>query len=227
MANRLTKEQLENDALVTSYARTVYYIQDNTAKIVGIVIAILVLITAVIGYSIYSKNQEVAAQAFLGNSESHFAKGDFESALFGDNSIYGVGFEEIIANYSRTDASNMARYYAAISYSELGNSDSALSHMNRFKAPKGILGVGPLSFHAALLSDAGQYSTAAATFKKAANWDVNDATTPQNLLRAAEAALQAGDERMASDLVKEILERYEFSSAATNARKISGMLAAK
>jgi tetratricopeptide (TPR) repeat protein len=227
MSKKLTKEQLENDALVTSYARTVYYIQDNTAKIVGIVIAVLLLISTAIGYTIHSKNQEVAAQAFLGNSEAHFASGDFESALFGDNSIYGVGFEEIIANYSRTDAANMARYYAAISYSELGDNDLALAHMNRFKAPKGILGVGPLSFHAALLSDVGQYSTAAATFKKAANWDVNDATTPQNLLRAAEAAMQAGDKRMASDLVKEILEKYDFSTAATNARKISGMLAAK
>lgn len=227
MAKRLTKEQLETDALVTGYARTMYYIQDNTAKIVAIVIGILAVVTLIIGYTFYLKNQEAAAQAFLGNAEIYFTVGDFETALRGDNTLYGVGLEAIIAEYPRTNAANMARFYAAISKSELGDSDSALAFMNRFKAPSGILGVGPIAFHAVLLDEAGKPAEAAAKFRKAANWNKNDGTTPQNLLRAAQSAMLAGDTRLAGQLVNEILENYENSPAAVNAQKLAGTLAAK
>jgi hypothetical protein len=226
MSKNFTKEQLENDALVTGYANTIIYVRNNRATIIGITVAIIVLIGGIIGYNIYSKSQESAAQAFLGYTEQFFVRADYETALNGDNSLLGVGLNEIIANYGRTNAANLARYYAAISEQELGNSTTALAHMNKFKAPKGILGVGALSFHAVLLDNAGLHKDAANKFKQAANWDDNSSTTPHNLLRAAQSAVLAGDNRMASQLVDEILNKYESSPAATNALKIRGSLAA-
>jgi outer membrane protein assembly factor BamD (BamD/ComL family) len=99
--------------------------------------------------------------------------------------------------------------------------------MRGFKAPKGILGVGALAFHASLLDDAGRYGEAATKFRQAANWDVNPSTTPQNLLRAAQSAMRANDTRMAGQLVNEILTKYESSTAAASAQRLAGMLAAK
>jgi hypothetical protein len=224
MSKNFTKEQLENDALVTGYARTVAYYRDNSTKIIGIAIAFILVIGGLIGYYFYSNNQERAAQAFLGYTEQFFVRADYERALNGDNSLLGVGLNEIIANYGRTNAANLARYYAAISEQELGNSTTALEHMNKFKAPKGILGVGALSFHAVLLDNAGLHKDAANKFKKAADWDENSSTTPQNLLRAAQSAILAGDNRMASSLVEEILNKFETSPSATNALKIKGSL---
>lgn len=225
MSKNFTKEQLENDALVTGYAKTVAYYRNNTTKIIGITVGLVVLIGGLIGYHFYSNSQERSAQAFLGYTEQFFVRADYETALNGDNSLLGVGLNEIIANYGRTNAANLARYYAAISEQELGNSTTALEHMKKFKAPKGILGVGALSFHAVLLDNAGLHKEAANKFKKAANWDENSSTTPQNLLRAAQSAMLAGDNRMAASLVDEILKKYEASPSATNAQKIKGSLA--
>ncbi len=226
MAKKLSKEQLETDVLVTGYAKTISYIQKNTNLLIGITIAVLVLIGGSIGYYFYGQSQERAAQAFLGYSEQLYIDGDYEAALNGDDTVFGVGFAAIISSYGRTNAANLARYYAALSEAELGNSDAALSYMSRFRAPKGILGVGPLAFHAVLLDDAGKYKEAAAKFEEAANRDENPSTTPQNLLRAAQASLLAGDTRKASALVERILKEYETSPAALNAQKIQGQIAA-
>lgn len=225
MANKMTKEQLESDALVTGYAATVNYIKHHTPTIIGITIALLVIIGGAIGYSFYSANQEKAAQAFLSHSEKAFLAADYETALNGDDSNLGVGLEAIIGSYSRTNAANMARYYAAISELELGNAEAALGYMKNFDAPKGILGVNALSFHAILLENSGDYKGAAAMYKKAADWDDNNSTTPANLLRAANAALLAGDNNMASNMVTTIIDKYESSPTFVEARKIQGRLA--
>lgn len=227
MSKNFTKDQLESDALVTGYAKTIHYVKNNTNVIIGAVVGVIVLIGAIVGYSIYSDKQETTAQAFLGYAEQSFVRADYETALNGDNSTLGVGLKAIISNYSGTNAANMARYYAAISELEMGNRDAALAYMNKFKAPKGILGVNALNFHGVLLDNSGKYKEAANTFKKAANWDRNDSTTPQNLLMAANSAVRAGDYRMASDLVNEIINSFENSPSVTDARKLQGTLAVK
>jgi tetratricopeptide (TPR) repeat protein len=224
MSKNFTKEQLETDALVTGYARTVSYVKTHTPTIIGIIVGIVVLVGSVIGYSIYSENQEREAQAFLGYAEQLYIGANYETALNGDDSAMGVGFAAIVNNYGGTSAGNMARYYAAISELEMGNADMALAYMSDFDAPKGILGVNAINFHAVLLANSGDHKQAAAMFKKAADWDKNSSTTPANLLSAAQSALLAGDTTMAGNLADQILNEYDSSPAAANARKIQGQL---
>lgn len=224
MSKNFTKEQLETDALVTSYAKTVSYIRTHTPTIIGIVVGVIVLIGGIVGYSIYSQNQESEAQAFLGYAEQLYINANYEAALNGDDSAMGVGLAAIVNNYGGTNAGNMARYYAAISELEMGNADMALAYMNDFDAPEGILGVNAINFHAVLLANAGEHKQAAAMFKKAADWDKNSSTTPANLLSAAQNALLAGDTTMAGNLADQILKEYESSPAVAEARKIQGQL---
>ncbi len=226
MSKNFTKEQLETDALVTGYAKTVTYVKTHTSTIVGIVVGVIVLIGGAVGYSFYSQNQEREAQAFLGYAEQSYIRADYETALNGDNSAMGVGLAAIVKNYGGTNAGNMARFYAAISELELGNTDMALGYMSDFKAPKGILGVNAINFHAVLLANAGEHKKAAVLFKKAADWDINSSTTPSNLLSAAQSALRAGDTTMAGNLADQILNEYASSPAVADARKIQGQLSA-
>ncbi|MCC5925401.1 MAG: hypothetical protein JJU41_02475 [Bacteroidetes bacterium] len=227
MSKRLSKEDLESDVLITTYARISIYVQQNTAKVVGTAIAVLVLIGSVVGYTIHSSNQQQAAQAFLGYSEQYINVGDYEAALFGTDSVLGIGLVAIVNNYGRTDAGNLARFYAAVAKKELGDNDAALNYMRNFKAPNGVLGVGAISFHAVLLDNAGRHTEAAREFRRAANWDVNSSTTPQNLLRGAQSAIAGDDYRLAQELVELILSDYPNSPQATNAQRLAGMIAAR
>jgi tetratricopeptide (TPR) repeat protein len=227
MSKRFTKEELESDVLITTYARVSIYIQQNTAKVIGVTLAILILIGSVIGYTIFNSNQQQAAQAFLGYSEQYINMGDFEAALFGTESVLGIGLVAIVNNYGRTDAGNLARFYAAVAKEELGDNGAALQYMQNFKAPRGVLGVGAISFHAVLLDNAGRHAEAAREFRRAANWDVNSGTTPQNLLRAAQSAISADDMRLAKDMIDTIMADYPGSAQATNAQRLAGMIAAR
>jgi len=224
MAKRLSKEQLETDPLLTSYYLFTSFLKRNMTAVIVASILFFAVIGGGIFYYLYSQAQEAEAQELLVYAEQQFRQGEFDTALWGDNDALRTGLVDIINNYGRTNAGNLARYYAAVAESELGNYEDALRYIERFDPPRGILGVGPISFHAVILSNLGEFSRAADTFQKAAEWDINEATTPQNLFNAAQAAMEADDIARAKQLVDRILNEYEDSQVADQARRLEGML---
>ncbi|MEX0773543.1 MAG: tetratricopeptide repeat protein [Balneolales bacterium] len=226
MAKRFSKEQLEADALVTTYARFVGFIQKNIISAILGGVAVLVLIGAGVWYYLQSQAHEAEAQELLVSAEQMFEETDYESALYGDDVDFTAGFAEIIEEYPRTDAANIARYYAAVSALRLEENQEALNYIEDFEPPGGILGVGPISIHGIILENLGEYEEAAIQFKRAADWDRNTTTTPQNLLMAAQAALEAGQDQSAREYLNEIIEEYENSNAADQALHMQGMMSA-
>ncbi len=224
MAKRLSKEQLETDPLLTSYYLFNSFLKRNLTAVIVASIAALVIIGGGIFYYFHAQAQEQEAQELFVYAEQAFQQGEYEIALWGDDDMLRTGFIDIINNYGRTNAGNMARYYAAVSEAELGSYVEALAYIERFDPPEGILGVGPISFHAVVLANLGEYSRAADIFVKAAEWDINESTTPQNLFNAAQAAMEADELARASQLVARILNEYEDSQVADQAKRLEGML---
>lgn len=222
MAKRLTKEHLETDPLLTSYYLSVSFLKRNLRIVVASVILVSLVIGGGIAYYFHAQAQEQEAQELLVFAEKAFQDGDFELALWGDDRQNGL--IDIITDFRRTNAGNMAQYYAAVSEAELGNFYDALMYIERFSPPKGILGVGPISFHAVILANMQEYQRAADVFIRAAEWDINESTTPQNLLNAAQASIEAGEYDRARQLVSRILSDYEDSQVADRARRLEGML---
>ena len=189
-------------------------------------IGVVVVIASLIGYNVYSQNQEQEAQNLLATAEGYYSEGDYDKALNGDDFELTYGFVSIANDYSGTEAGNLAIYYASVSSFKLGNIEDALDYISRYDAPDGILGVGAISFHAKLYLANGSLEKAAETFVKAANWDVNDTTTPFNLYKAAETYYELENMDKASELVDQILNDYPGSEEATSTQKLQGMIAA-
>lgn len=225
MAKRLTKQHLETDPLLTSYYIFTSFLKRNLVLVITGTVLFFLLAGGGVFYYFHSQNLEDRASEHLVMAEAAFHRGDFEAALYGDNERITVGLQEIIANYGRTKAGNLARYYAAVAEAEIGNFEEALSYIERFRPPSGILGVGPISFHAVLLANLQEYERATQTFLKAAEWDKNESTTPQNLLYAALTSIEAKNNALASELVNQIIEKYRDSEVADEALQIKGMLA--
>jgi len=225
MSKRLSSEDMEQDVLIEYSSRAIHYYQTNKATVIGGSIAIVVLIGMAIGYFIYSGQQEQKAQVMLGIAEQALLEGDLTRALYGNESDFTLGFVQIANNFGRTDAGNLANYYAAVTEYELGNAEEALVFIQRFRAPRSIVGVGPISLHGVILSDLGDYSAAAAKFAEAANWSQNESTTPNNLLQAAQAYIAAGNHGEARRIVERIITDYPQSQEITEAQRLSGYLA--
>ena len=226
MAKKLTKEELEQDPLLDTYAKAEEFYFSNKNTIIGAAIAVIILMGAGIGYYYYSQSQETQAQQLMGMAETYYLNGNYETALNGSEEEFTVGFEQIINNYSRTDAANLARYYAAVSEYKLGNTEQALSYINDYEFPEGIMGVAPLSFKGVLLTEVNNHEEAAQTYVRAAELDMNDSTTPYNYLEAANAFNDAGDKEQAERYAQKIVDEYPNSTQVAEAQRLLGRIAA-
>lgn len=227
MSQKFTKEereQLEQDPLHRFYSRVEAYFYNNYKAIIGVGAGVIVVIALSIGYYFYSQSQEDQAQQMLGFAEEMYRNGNYEQALTGNQQDLVAGFNDIINNYPRTYAANLAYYYAAVCEYELDNPKQALSRIKDHEPAEGILGVGPVSFYAAVLNELERYEDAGQRFVKAAEWDINDATTPFNLLKAAQAYQLGGRNQQAYDLVDRMLNEYPDHSMTDQAERLKGRL---
>jgi len=226
MNKRLSKEELEQDALAEFIGKIAQIYQSNKTAVLSLIVGLIVVIGSTVGYYYYSANQEEKAQNLLAVAERYYSNGEYEKALNGDEADFTVGMLQIIDNYSGTDAANLAAYYAAVSYFKLGELQQALSYIKKYDIPEGILGVGPLSFYANLLEENGDLTDAAQMYVRAANHDVNASTTPFNLLKAADAFIEAGNYDEAERHLRTIVEEYPNSMEVAEAERLMGKLLA-
>ena len=227
MSDRLSRDELESDALVSGYAKAYAFYQENKNALIYGTLAVLILIAAGVWYYMDRQQKAEEAQELLTGAEELFQQERYEDALLGDDEGMTVGFAEIASDYPRTDAGNIASYYAAVSSARIGNYEDALSYIENYSPPDGILGVGPVSFKAAVLANLDEHERAIETYIQAAEWDDNDVTTPQNLMSAAEVAFESGNDAQARELVDRILNNYGNSEHASDARRMHGLLSAR
>lgn len=222
MAKKLTQEELEQDPLLQSYAKVESFYLQNKNTIIWAGIGVILLIALSFGYYYYSQQQETQAQQLMGRAETQYLNGDYQSALMGSEEQFTVGFEQIINNYSGTDAANLARYYAAVCEYKLGNTEQALNYINSYEFPDGIMGVAPLSFKGVLLTEMGNHEEAARTYVQAAELDMNESTTPYNYLEAANAFKDAGNMEQARNYAQKIVDDYPNSTQVAEAQRLLG-----
>ncbi len=225
MSKKRVKEELEQDIFLETFSKAQSFYDTNKSAIIGAAIALIVIIGGSVGYYYYSTAQEEKAQQLMGIATQAYLQGNYEEALTGSEADFTVGFEQIINNYSITNAANLAHYYAAVSEFKLGNPETALTYIQGYDVPEGIMGVGPLSFHGVILTDLGNHAEAAEMYVKAAEWDQNDSTTPYNYLEAAKAFYDAGNQTQAETYAQRIVDEYASSSQITDAQRLLGMLA--
>lgn len=224
MAKNLTKEELRDDPLLSSYSKIQEFYLEHKTIIISSAIAIILAIGLAIGYHYWQKSQNKKALQLMSNAQTYFRKGQFKKALHGSEEEFTAGFAQVINKYGGTKAGNLAYYYAAISAYNLGNTQKALKYIEAYDAPDGILGVAPVSFHGTLQMAIENYGKAADLFVRAAEMNTNKSTTPFNYLEAARAFRAANNTEAAIKYTKLILEKYPNSAQAAEAEKLLGML---
>lgn len=225
MSKKRVKEELEQDVLLETFSKAQSFYDRNKNSVIGGAIALLIVIAGSIGYYYYAQSQEAEAQELMGQATQAYLQGNYKEALSGSETNFTVGFRQIINNYSRTDAANLARYYAAVSSFKLGNPQEALKYIQDYEIPEGIMGVGPLSFHAVIHTELGNHAQAAELYVKAAEWDKNDSTTPYNYLKAAYAFFDEGNRDKAQKYAQFVVDNYPNNAQVSDAQKLLGMVA--
>lgn len=201
----------------------------NQKYIFGIVGAIAVV---TVGFLLYQKFV-VEPKQLEAADEMFVAQQNFQKAIdatTGQDSLFNLalngaegkyGFIKIAEEYSGTDAGNLANYYAGITYLNIGKNTEAIAHLDKFSSDDMILSTLAQGAIGDAFAQKNQLKEALDYYKKAAEMNVNDLTTPRFLLKAGQTAYTLGQKADALKYFTEIKEKYE---SAPEARNIDGLI---
>jgi tetratricopeptide (TPR) repeat protein len=182
--------------------------------------ALLLIIGAYLGYKygIQEPKEKESFQAMY-KAQAQFEQDSFALALENPGGGFD-GFLDIIEKYSGTKASNMAHYYAGVSYLNIGRYDEAINYLKDFSPSDDVL---PIMKNGALgdaYAESGDKDKALSFYKKAANGDENDLLTPYYLNKVGLLSFQMGNNSDAVSAFKRIKENFSESVEGRDADKM-------
>lgn len=184
------------------------FLKYRKAIIAG-VIAVIVIIAGIIVYNTYVKGpREEQASTAIAKGQDYFAAEQFDKALNGDGAGY-PGFVSVAADYSGTDAGNLANLYAGLCYAHLDKWTEAAAYIEKYDgqgdqmiSPAAIGALGNAYAHLK------QLDKAVDLLKKAAKTADNNTLSPLYLIQAGEILEKQGKKDEALKLYQEIKEKY-------------------
>lgn len=193
---------------------------DENQNIILAVIAGLVILIG--GWFVYSnmikQPKEEKAMAQMWMAQVQFEQDSFLQALENPGGGHS-GFIQIIEDYGGTKAGNLSKYYAGISYLNLGNFDAALEHLSNFNAD-GL--VGPVMKFGGMgdaYSELNQMDKAKEFYRKAADASENELLTPYYLKKLALLHESLTENDKALEIYKSIKSKYPNSNEALSIDK--------
>ena len=123
----------------TALDKTELFFQKYTKQLLT---GLLVVVIVVGGYFAYEylvkRPRAVKAAEMMFVAEQLFAAEDYTAALEGDGS--NAGFLDVVSQYGATRPGRLAAHYAGVCYMKLGDFDSAMEYLNKYKKVKGAPG---------------------------------------------------------------------------------------
>lgn len=205
-------------------SKTEAWVEKNQKTILSIVGIVAICVLGYLGYQQFIQNpKESEAVSEMFQAQTYYEQALtapvkdslFNLALTGGEGKYG--FLDIIENYGGTDAGNISRYYAGMSYLNTKKYQEAINYLDAFKSDDEMLG--PLAKGA--IGDAfvqlNQNDEALNYYEKAATMKTNNVTTPRFLLKAGITALNLSKVDLALKHFKRITEEFPEAQEVSKA----------
>lgn len=195
------------------------FFEKNQKMIVGIASLVALLFIGYVVYQFFYKEpREVAAKEMIYKAEQQFLRDSFALAL--ENPGGGFeGFLDIIDNYSGTKTANLAKYYAGVSYLNLGNNESAIEYLSSFSAAGQITPTMKNGAMGDAYSEMNDFDNALSYYKKAAYGVENELLSPYYLKKYAMLCEVQGDNGAAQKAYATIKEKYPTSAEGADIDK--------
>ena len=199
MANNNQKAAPVEEQQVT---KTEAFFDKYKKAIVGCVAAVIAIIVCVIlANNYYFEPRANEASTELAKSQELFDQQQYDKAL--------VGFQKVAADYSSTDAGNLAQLYIGICQANLGKWQEAVNALEQFSG-QGDQMISPAAEGALgnAYANLNQLDKAVEHLKKAAKMADNNSLSPTFLIQAGEILESQGKKDEALKLYEEVKEKY-------------------
>lgn len=183
-----------------------------------ILIAVAAIILIIAGIFLYknfvSGPREAEASTAIAKGQEFFANQEYEKALKGEGNY--KGFVKLAADYSSTDAGNLANLYAGLCYANLNKWQDAVKYLDAFStsddamiSPAAIAALGNAYAHLQQLDKAvDNLKKAASMADKQAAEGINNSLSPTFLLQAAQILESQGKKAEANTIYQDIKKKY-------------------
>ncbi len=211
---KITKKEIKEDRLVTTYYEATTWYENNKKIVNGVLTGIVILAIVIVAYlnNVNSNNQKAIAE--LGKITSYYDQGKYDLAINGNLQENVRGLQSIVDDYGSTKAGELAGFYLANSYFELGNYDKALKCYLDVDVKDEMISASAIAGAAACYEAKGEYEKAASTYEKAAFRSTKDVNAPENMFHAGQNDLMAGNKEKAVELFRKVKKDYPTSGVA-------------
>ena len=217
-SSKESQEFYENpEVLAGQVTRFEKFLEGNKVAAFWIAGIFAVAVTSFFVYKYYMNNQNDLAQADMFQAVFYFEQDSLDLALNGDGNNYG--FRDILEEYPRTDAANLANFYVGVIHMKKGNFRPAILYLEDFSSSDLLVQARAYSLIGDAYSEQGEYQNAVDYYDRASSHERNNYYTPIYLRKAALAYEELEEYESARDRYDEIIEDFDQSSEAITARR--------
>lgn len=200
------------------------YFEKNQNTILGGLLLLVLVVGGWFAYNnFYQAPRQQEAIEMMRQAEQMFEQDSFALALENPGNG-GLGFLQIIDDYSGTATSNTANYYAGISWLNLGKYDAAISHLEDFSTSDYALSITKYGAIGDAYAEKGQMDDAISNYKKAVNQGDNELLTAFYLKKLGILYQSQGKMDEAKAAFQQIKDNYPNSPDARDIDRYLSMM---
>ena len=208
---KISKKQIKEDKLVTSYYQAINFFQEYQAKIlIGTGIVAVIIIAAFLWNNQRTSNNLKAAE-LLSKIIPLCDAGSYKDAIEGQKVANIIGLKEIVEKYGSSEQGQVAKIYLANSYSISGNDEAAYKVYDDYSGSIPEFKASALAGKAAYCEIKKEYEKAANLYKDAAKSAKTNPSNPEYLMKAGIDFLNIGNKDEAKKLFERIKKEYKTS----------------
>ncbi len=210
---------MKQDTLISSYAKLTSIYYENKKYINYAMTGIIVIVIAIVIYTNNKRANNEKAATELGKIFSIYDAGSsdhrqFQIAIDGQPERGIMGLRAIVDNYGSSASGEIARFYLANAYLNIGNYDEALKHFKNYDGDNDILSASALAGMGTCFEAKNDFAQAASFYEKAARSVTDNNAEPDHLMNAARCYGISGNKEKAISLLKRIKKDFPKSTAA-------------
>ena len=199
MANKIQQQAAAQEQPVNK--TEAFFEKNKKAIIIAVVAVIAVIVCAILANNYYFEPRQQDASTELAKSQELFQQQEYAKAL--------EGFQKVAADYSSTDAGNLAQLYIGLCQAQLGKWQEAVNALESFSARDDQM-ISPAAEGALgnAYANLNQLDKAVEHLKKAASKADNNSLSPTWLIQAGEILENQGKKAEALKLYQEVKDKY-------------------
>ena len=195
------------------------FVKNNQKALTYTLVLIILAVGGYFGFSeLYQKPRELKAQDAMFTAEKYFAQDSSNLVLNGDGTSKGALY--IIKEFGGTDAANLAKYYAGISYFRIGDFNKSVEYLKDFSTDAKQVQAIAFGTTGDAYAELKKNEDAIAAYKKAGtHFPEDEGISSEYLYRAAALLESTGKTEDAIAIYKEIKAKYPKTEKGFTADK--------